>query len=103
MRWPSAWWIVQTTRNLPALVNLREKVTLGAVFDLKPGPVTLCGTLPLHDHFTVSPFLIRRVVAVNRYFVPDLRTPTDFVAARATVADRATRPMTRTATKVARR
>src|SRR5690349_24711032 len=87
MRWPSAAWSEQTTRNVPARVNFRLNVTLVAVFDLKPGPLTLCGTLPLQDHLTVSPTLMRTTAGENRYFVPDLRTPTLFVAPSATVAD----------------
>jgi hypothetical protein len=47
--------MVQTTLKVPALVNLREKVTLVAVFDLKPGPETLWGTLPLQDQPYVAP------------------------------------------------
>jgi len=44
---------------------LREYVNELIVLEWKPGRVTLCGTRPLHDQRTVSPFLIVRWVGLQ--------------------------------------
>src|SRR5690349_10171745 len=54
---PAALWSVQTMVYVPFLLNLCENVTFAAVFEWKPLPVTLWGTLPFHDQRTVVPFL----------------------------------------------
>jgi hypothetical protein len=47
-------------------VNFREYVSSVAVLDLKPGPLTLCGPLPLHDHLTMSAVLVLTAAGANR-------------------------------------
>src|SRR4051812_45771289 len=81
---PAALCSVQTTVNEPFLLNLCLNVTFFAVFEWKPLPVTLWGTLPVHDHRTVVPRLTLRLFGVNASPL----TPTFLVAPKAT-ADRA--------------
>src|SRR6059058_5582614 len=95
---PAALWSVQMTVYVPFLVNLWLTLPLAVVFDLKPLPTTLCGTLPFHAHFTVVPCLILRLWVA---FPPTAKaspfTPTFLVAGSAT-ADRASAAVRATTT-----
>src|SRR5215213_5778549 len=81
-------WMSHTIVYVPARVKRRDTVPFVRLFEIVPrcGPFeirTLCGSLPVHWNFTVSPLLMDSELVPNLTFGPTL---TVLVAAKAGTA-----------------